>query len=256
MTSHFIWYELMTNDIAAASAFYSHVVGWTVQESGQPGMDYRMWTIEGTAIGGLMAVPPEAAAMGARPAWLAYLNVPDVDAKVAAVTAAGGKVMVPPTDIPNIGRFALIADPQGAAIYLMTPLGDMPSTAFAPGKTGHGGWHELHTTDNEAAINFYHAQFGFTQSGAMDMGPMGTYRLFNAEGSDSMLGGMMNNPALPHPAWLYYFCVPDINAAKSRLESSGGTVLNGPHEVPGGGWIIQARDPQGAMFALVGANLA
>jgi predicted enzyme related to lactoylglutathione lyase len=92
--------------------------------------------------------------------------------------------------------------------------------------------------------------FGWTQSDAIDMGPMGTYQLFATGGM--AVGGMMTrmDPAIP-PAWLFYVNVAEIGAAQARIEESGGAVLHGPHQVPGGSWIVQARDPQGAVFAVV-----
>ena len=256
--SSFIWYELMTRDVDAAIRFYSAVIGWTAQDSGTPGMDYRQWTIGGEMIGGLMAIPEEAAANGMRPTWLGYLDVADVDGCIAGLTAAGGSVHMPPTDIAGVGRMAMVADPQGAMFYVMAPNGVGPSRSFAPGETGHGGWHELATTDWEAALGFYSTQFGWAKSGAMDMGPMGTYLMFNTGGAavgGEAVGGMMNRDG-QRPAWTYYFNVDDIDGAKLRLENEGGAVLHGPVEVPGGSWIIQANDPQGAVFAVVGPRKA
>lgn len=252
--SHFIWYELMTNDVGAAAKFYGAVVGWSVSTSGQTDKDYRQWSIGGETVGGLMAIPVDAAANGMRPVWLGYLNVADLDASIAGIRAAGGELHMPPTEVPGVGSFAMVTDPQGAAFYVMTPLGTEASASFAPDRLGHGGWHELHTSDWRAGLEFYRSQFGWAQSEAMDMGPMGTYLLFNT-GADA-IGGMMNSPDFPRPMWLYYFNVDDIHTAKTRVEAAGGVILNGPHEVPGGSWIVQARDPQGAMFALVGPNKA
>lgn len=250
MPSNFIWYELLTTDVDAAARFYGDVVGWTVKPSGQPGMDYRYWKVGETPIGGLMAMPPAADAPGMQPSWLGYVRVADVDATVAQMVGLGGAEVMPAMTIPEIGRMALVADPQGAALYVMAPEGDMAETAFAPGKAGHGGWHELHTTDREGALGFYGAALGWEATQALDMGPMGTYQMFKAGGPD--MGAMLNSPAFPRPAWLYYFNVDGIDAARMRIEAAGGTVLMGPHEVPDGQWIIQGRDPQGTIFALVG----
>ena len=247
--SHFVWYELITNDVDDAIRFYGEVIGWKTQDSGTPGMDYRQWTMDGTPVGGLMTIPPEAAANGMRPGWLGYLNVADLDASIADIQEAGGTLRMPVMDIPGIGRITLLTDPQGAAFYLIQPAMEGTSPAFTQGKPGHGGWNELHTTDWQAALGFYGAQFGWAKTEALDMGPMGTYLLFNAGGD--AIGGMMNSPNFPRPAWLYYFNVPDIGTAKARVETAGGTILTGPHEVPAGMWILQAQDPQGAMFALV-----
>lgn len=248
--SPFIWYELVTNDAEAAIRFYGAVVGWIARDSGTPGVDYHLLSIGDATVGGIMTIRPEAAAKGMRPIWLGYLGVADVDVAVAAAVAAGGTVHMAATDFPEIGRIAMITDPQGAAFYVMAPIGVGPSPSYAMGRPGHGGWHELHTSDWQAALGFYTAHFGWSQSDALDMGPMGTYLLFNTGGD--AIGGMMNDPQFPRPAWLYYFNVADIDAARARLEAAGGTLLREPHEVPGGAWILHGRDPQGAMFALVG----
>lgn len=252
-TNGFIWYELLTADPSAAAAFYGTVSGWSSRDAGTPGMDYVLFSVNGTDIAGMMALPPGAAGAGMHPGWLGYIGVEDVDKAVAALTAAGGTVHMPSTDIPGVGRFAMVADPQGAPFYVMRGDSPEPSAAFRVGVPGHGGWHELHTTDWKAAFTFYADQFGWAQSDAMDMGPMGTYLIFNAGGV--AIGGMMNSPDFPRPSWLYYFNVDDIDAALGRITAAGGRVLNGPEEVPGGIWIIQAEDPQGAMFAIVGPRI-
>jgi len=186
--------------------------------------------------------------------WLGYVHVPDVDASIGEIEAAGGALSMPATDIPGVGRIAMVNDPQGAPFYVMTPKGGGQSVSFAPGQPGHGGWHELHTSDWRGARDFYFGRLGWGESHAMDMGSMGTYLLFNT-GADAV-GGMMNSSALERPTWLYYFNVDDIDAARLRVEAAGGAVVNGPHEAPTGAWIIQARDPQGAAFALVGPHKA
>ncbi len=251
--SQFIWYELMTTEIDAAAKFYGAVVGWTLHDSGMPGFDYRILHAGDTAIGGMLTLPEAAAAGGMKPGWFGYINVADVDACLAAVTAAGGSVCMPANDIPGVGRIAMIRDPQGAAIYVMAPSGTGPSTAFAPGKPGHCGWNELHAADGQAAFSFYSVQFGWSLSSEMDMGPMGKYLLFNA-GSE-MIGGMMTSPNMPHPAWLTYFMVDDITTAQVRVADAGGSVIHGAREVPGGAWVVNGIDPQGVMFALVGPKL-
>ena len=253
MLSSFIWYELLTSDPGAAATFYGAVLGWTVRDSGQPGMDYRIFNMHGVDVGGLMALPPGAAEAGMRPGWFGYISVADVDKCVARIVAAGGAEHMPVMSVPGVGRMAMVADPQGASLYVMSPIGRGPATSFAPGKPGHGGWHELHTKDWAAALAFYSAQFGWAKVHAMDMGPRGTYLQFNF-GSGDMVGGMMNDSKGPRPYWLYYFNVDDIAAAAKRVAANGGETLIDPHQVPTGDWIIQGRDPQGARFALVGGK--
>jgi predicted enzyme related to lactoylglutathione lyase len=244
----FIWYELLTDDITAASRFYGSVVGWSDRDAGSPDMDYRLWCMDGVPVGGLMTIPDKAVANGVRPMWLGYIHVPDVDAAIAATVSAGGVERMAPIEAPGVGRFATVTDPQGAPIYVMTPAGEGVGVSFAPGRLGSVGWNELRTTDAETALKFYETQFGWGRSPNMDMGPMGTYWMFNTGGD--AIGGMMTLRD-QRPCWLFYFNVEDIGAAKQRVEQGGGTVVNGPHEVPGGQWVVQGRDPQGAMFALV-----
>jgi predicted enzyme related to lactoylglutathione lyase len=143
----------------------------------------------------------------------------------------------------------VVADPQGAVIALFQGMGEVPA---APMMTpGTVGWNELMAVDAAAVWPFYAAMFGWTKGDALDMGPMGTYQLFAAEGV--VCGGMMTKPAeVPAPYWAYYFAVADIDAALARAAGRGATVLMGPMEVPGGAWVVQALDPQGVFFALVG----
>ncbi len=148
----------------------------------------------------------------------------------------------------------MIRDPQGAALYIMAPANAGISTAFARGKPGHAGWNELRTTDAPAAFAFYSAHFGWGKSGEMDMGPMGPYILFNTGAEQT--GGIMRSPNFPHPMWLAYFTVDDIDAAAARLQTAGGSLVWGPQEVPGGDHVLHGRDPQGALFALLGPKHA
>jgi len=249
MAGHFIWYELMTSDLDAAIAFYGDVIGWKVIAGTTPGMDYRMIRAGGKDIGGMMALPETPNATGLQPGWFSYVNVPDVDAELLAFEAAGGKVLWPANDIPDVGRFAMVADPQGAAIYVMTPAMGGESGAFDRKAEGHCGWNEYHARDQTTAFDFYAGRLGWETSDAMDMGPMGIYQTFSADGVQT--GGMMNSP-MPHPTWLFYFNTGDIDAAVERIEKSGGAVQRSPMEVPGGQWAVTARDPQGAMFGLLG----
>ena len=248
--SRFVWYELMTTDPAAARAFYTQVVGWQTADAGMPGMDYTLLSAASHQIGGLMALPPEASAAGVPPNWAGYVAVDDVDAKAAALQQAGGSVRRPPADIPGVGRFAVVADPYGAAFCLFKGNQQGPMTSPAAGTPGTVGWHELMAGALEPAWAFYSQLFGWTKADAIDMGPMGVYQLFTA--GDAPIGGMMTRPPeMPVSAWLYYFNVDAIDAGVGRIQAAGGKVVNGPMAVPGGSWIVQASDPQGAMFALV-----
>lgn len=252
-----IWYELMAKDPAGARRFYDQVVGWKIDEAPPAGMamDYRMIAAADGFVGGLATLTEAMCAQGARPCWMMYLGVDDVDACVADVTAAGGQVHLPAFDIPNVGRIAMLADPQGATFYVMRgSTQDATSTACDPMNPGHGAWHELHTTDGVAATDFYAEQFGWKRETAMDMGEMGKYQIFSIGGK--ALGGIMRDPQFPQPDWLIYFRVNDIEAAAGRIRAAGGQVVFGPSEVPGGDWIVNGRDLEGALFALVGPKQA
>lgn len=247
--SKFVWYELMTSDVDAAESFYKTVLGWNSEAwGGGAEMHYVIMKAANLPVAGVMAIPDEAAGMN--PAWVGYIYAADVDAATESVRKAGGKVFREPSDIPEIGRFSVVTDPQGAVFMLFTPKGEGGASA-APMTPGHVGWHELMATDWKSAFDFYAGQFGWTKKEAVDMGPMGTYQLF-AAGGDAIGGMMTKPPQIPAPHWLYYFNVVDIDAASERVTNNKGQVVMGPMEVPGGAWIIQCTDPQGAHFALVG----
>jgi uncharacterized protein len=248
----FVWHELLTSDPAAAKPFYTEVVGWGTSQwpappDGAP-VDYTMWMAGEAPVGGLMTLPPDAAAAGAPPNWLAYVAVPDVDATIAQATQLGGGVLMPAMTMPGVGRFAVLRDPQGAAFAVITGEGSSP--AETDPRPLEFSWHELVTTDYKAADAFYHALFGWETKSEFDMGPMGIYHMF---GRDRFTyGGMFNKPAeMPAPPhWLHYVQVESADAAAERATRAGGTVVNGPMEVPGGDRIAQIMDPQGAMFAV------
>ena len=246
----FVWYELMTSDATAAEAFYRSVIGWQTADAGMPGMKYTLLSVGESAIAGLMDLPAEARAAGARPGWLGYIAVDDVDARLAQVLQAGGAMHHPAQDIPGVGRFATVADPQGAVFCLFKGLSEQAPPQPAAGTPGTIGWRELYAGDLASAWLFYSTLFGWTKDEAIDMGERGIYQLFAAGGP--AIGGMMTRPSeVPQPCWLYYISVDAIDAAAARVTAAAGQVVNGPMEVPGGSWIVQCLDPQGAMFAMV-----
>ncbi len=253
MSTHhgsFVWYDLMTTDPTAAEAFYRGVMGWSAQDSGVPDRSYTIFSSAQMPMGGLMAIPPHLREAGAQPRWTGYVAVDDVDAFATRVTEAKGAVHRAPEDIPGVGRFAVVADPHGAVFVLFKGASDAQGPQAAPGTPGHTGWHELNAGDRESAFAFYSGLFGWTKAEAVDMGPMGIYQTF-ATGGPAVGGMMTRTESMPPPAWLYYFNVEAIDAAVARVNDEKGKVINGPLQVPGGSWIIQCVDPQGAMFALV-----
>ena len=252
----FIWYELMTPDAEGSKTFYDAVVGWNIGEGVAEYNGYRMiGTADGGFTGGVLPITDEMQQHGARPTWLGYLNVRDVDAKVAEIESAGGKTLMGATDIPNVGRIAMVADPQGAPFYVMKPIPpegkeNQASTVFSPTDQGRCAWNELSTSDPVAARQFYGQQFGWTSDNFMPMGEHGEYRFIDNEGLT--LGAIAGAMEGQHPHWRFYFRVPSVGSAKQTVEAKGGKVIMGPMEVPGGDRIVIGIDPQGAEFALVG----
>lgn len=248
-----IWYELMTADPDASKAFYDGVVGWTIE--GQPAgeMDYRMITTTGgDNAGGVFRLTEEMAAQGMKPRWLFYLGVDDVDATVAAIKAHGGAIHMPPFDMPDVGRMAFVADPQGNSFYVMRGFPDEQSTAFDRTGLGKCNWNELATTDQAAGNAFYADVFRWTYPEKMGMpGDMGDYVFVEVGGQ--RIGATMKAGVPEQPTgWQFYFRTPDIEAAAEKVKALGGMVHMGPHEVPGGDRIIVASDPHGVPVGFVG----
>jgi hypothetical protein len=254
----FIWYELMTPDAEGAKAFYDAVVGWNIGEGVAEYNGYRMiGRSDGGNAGGVLPLSAEMQQHGARPTWLGYIHVQDVDRKVADIEAAGGKALMPATDIPNVGRIAMVADAQGAPFYVMKPIPPAndphgKSDVFSETAQQRVGWNELSTSDPAAARRFYGDQFGWNSEEFMSMGEMGEYRFWDHHGQ--RIGAVCGTMPGGHTKWRYYIRVPSISAAKGVVEQKGGTVAMGPHEVPTGDWILIGTDPQGAEFALVGGQ--
>ncbi len=247
-SGRFVWYEHLTRDVPAAVAFYSDVVGWTTQAFGEGGGDYLMWVGSQGPLGGVMRLTEALERMGVPPHWTAHVQVDDVDGTVARARSLGGKVWHEPTDIPTVGRFAVIGDPQGAVLSTFQPASAM--TLHDPSKDGEFCWNELLTSDSAAAFPFYSSLFGWKILEELDMGPAGTYRVFGL--GERRLGGMMTAPKgtpMP-PMWIFYVSTRDLEGAIGRAVKRGAKVMNGPMDVPGGGRIAQLTDPQGAAFAL------
>ncbi len=245
----FVWYELMTTDIEAANAFYASVVGWGVRDASVRGSTFSVFTAGGSPVAALMNVPEDARRMGATPQWIGYVGVDDVDAAVDRVKQSGGRVYVPPTDVPDMSRFSVVADPQMATIAVVKGLESSRARSAEPGAPGRFGWHELLAADWETAFAFYSELFGWRKANS-HTGDMGTYQAFCV--GEETIGGMFSKPeTLPIPFWLYYFNVDDIEAAAKRVEAGGGQIVYGPTAVPGGALIVHCLDPQGAIFALL-----
>ena len=253
----FIWYELITSDPDGAKRFYDAVVGWNVEASSTFPNGYRMiGRSDGKMAGGVLPLTEEMKALGARPMWLGYIHVKNVDSAADAIKADGGQVPVAPFDIPDVGRIAMVTDPVGVPFYIMDPKPpagqpNSESDVFDPMKPQHVRWNELSTTDQDGAIAFFERHFGWTQEGGMPMGEMGDYKFVQANGVG--IGAIMPKPAQsPMSAWTTYFGVDDIDRGTKAITDGGGQLLYDPMEIPGGEYAVAAIDPQGALFGLVG----
>jgi predicted enzyme related to lactoylglutathione lyase len=242
-----LWHDLMTTDTSAAKEFYRKAVGWPSQPWDQD-PSYTFVLGPQGPVAGLMGMPPDAPA-GTPPFWSLYIGTPDLGATVAVAQRLGAKLCKEATEIPTIGRFAILTDPQGAAFTLFTPFDDS-APSNAPPPIGDFSWHELATTDFEAAFRFYSELFGWQEMERMDMGPNGIYFIFGWDGEQR--GGMYNQPpGMPGPPnWLSYASVANTDASVARAKAAGGRVINGPMDVPGEGRVAIMMDPQGAVFAV------
>jgi predicted enzyme related to lactoylglutathione lyase len=243
----FVWYELITTDMAAAQAFYGKVMGWGARDAAEPHLAYTLFTSDGAAACGLMGLPK--GATDATPRWMGYVGVSDANADTDRIRRLGGAVYVPPTDT-NIGRISVVADPQTANFALVEGLKVDQSSRAEPGKPGPVSWRELVSADREKAFDFYGELLGWEKAeGETD--PADAYEVFSVGGQTA--GGIYTQTAIDSvPFWLFYFNVSDIDAAVERVKNNGGQILDRPVELPGGIGIVRCRDPQGAAFGLEG----
>jgi predicted enzyme related to lactoylglutathione lyase len=247
--SRFVWYELITTDMAAAKAFYTEVVGWGAQDASTSDLAYTLFTAGRAEVSGLIDLPEDARKMGTTPWWMGYVGVKDADVTADRIKRLGGAVYVPPMN-SNIGRISVVADPQRATLGLVEGLKPRQQQPAEPGKLGRVGWHELIAADREKSFAFYGELFGWQKEDA-ETGPTDTYQLFSAGGQT--IGGMRTkHPMEPGPFWLYYFNIGDIDAATELVKTGGGQILEDPQELLDGSWIARCTDPQGATFALQG----
>jgi hypothetical protein len=244
-----VWHELATTDRDGAKSFYSPVTPWKTAPW-EDARNYELLSVDDEPIGGLTQIRPEHTAKGIVPHWLPFVLVYDVDETARQAAALGGRVLRPPTEVPHVGCWAVIADQHGARIGIFEPADRPPGNDETP-RIGEFSWHELATDDYKAAADFYRALFRWEKTGDYDMGEMGTYHMFGRAGQ--VYGGIFNRPAqIPTVNWLSYVRVEDVKSASDTVKKLGGNVMNGPMEVPGGDWIAQCTDPQGAAFALHG----
>jgi predicted enzyme related to lactoylglutathione lyase len=239
----FVWHELITPNGAGAHEFYGKTLGWT-RQGWEHDASYQMFAAANGPFGATIE------RRDAVPHWLPYVGVTDVDATVDAAMRLGATVTTPATELPNAGRFAVLADPQGAEFGVHGSPGE--PRPEPPVTYGDFSWHELATNATvDEAFGFYSELFGWDKVDTYDMGPAGAYLLFGRNGQ--RLGGMFKkgDTGKPGPAyWVGYVRVKDVDRTVEAMKDARAAVLNGPMEVPGGDRIAQLADPHGAFFAV------
>lgn len=243
----FAWYDLVTPDAAASSAFYRRVVGWGTQSWGEGPDPYTMLVAGETPIGGLERSAEALARTGGRSHWLGYLAVADLDGALAQALARGAKQLDEIRHVPSVGRMVLVADPFGATFHIFGPESAAPPRSGPPG-AGEIIWHELATSDAPAAMAFYCEVFGWERGAEMPMGD-GTYYLFRYRGRDA--GGVFSSPEMPTTQWTFYPRVADAKTACAAIAPAGGQVALEVMQVPTGDFVAVGIDPHGAMFGVV-----
>jgi predicted enzyme related to lactoylglutathione lyase len=242
----FVWHELHTSDRVKAAKFYGTLMKWETKEVPMgPGDPYTLCLINGKDHAG---ITKSMAPANVPPHWLPYLAVEDVDKSAAKVTELGGKILMQPMDIPNVGRFAAVTDPQGAAFAIYKGAKDYPEETATP-PVGAFCWEELATSDPDAAVKFYTSLFGYTTE-SKDMGPMGTYHILK-RGDRQTAGVMKLQPgAPPHSHWLEYVHMTDVDGTVRNAKEMGATLVFGPQDIPSIGRFAILADPTGAAIAV------
>jgi predicted enzyme related to lactoylglutathione lyase len=238
---HFVWREYASSDVPATVAFYTALFGWTTEEQDMGPMGkYTLFKSGDSQVAGVMSMP------GVHPHWRQYCTVPSVDSAVETAKGLGGTIVVPPTDIPTVGRFAAVNDLQHAGLCPFTP--SMPGSPPAgPPPAGTFCWDELMTSDPQAALSFYKAIYGWTTS-TMEL-PNGPYHVLYA--GAAMVGGIMKAPMPEVPShWMSHVAVADLDAALAKASSLGAKIIVPPTPVPNMGKFAVVLDPAGADFAL------
>lgn len=250
----FCWVELQTKDLAAAKKFYGEILGWQFEDMPMPSGTYAMAKLGGKQVAGLLAQMPEAAKAGMPPVWGCYIATADVKATTDRAAKLGGKVLLGPTPM-GPGTFSVIADPSGAVF--MPWHADQPMGGFLVGEPGSVVWNELLTSDADAAKRFYTELFGWkADPQPMPGDPTKTYTLLKI--GDVQIGGLMaqtpDMKGVPS-AWATYFGVDDADATFAKATRLGGQTMVPPTNIPGIGRFAWIQDPQGAVFAILRAQM-
>ena len=244
----FCWLELATSNRSAAAKFYSNLFGWTAEDLPMgPEMTYTMLRLGGSDVGGAYQLMKEQVDAHVPPHWMLYIKVESADASAAKAVKLGAKQIVEPSDIPNVGRFAVLQDPTGAAISVFQPGKHRGLTTFQ--QIGALCWADLNCTDPAKAAAFYGEWLGWK----FDTGKDGYRHIINGTNNEDMIGGIppqMHAPPGTPSHWMSYFAVADCKAAAAKAAELGASTLMPANLIPEVGTIAVLADPQGAVFAL------
>jgi predicted enzyme related to lactoylglutathione lyase len=247
-TGSFAWLELATIGRKAAKDFYSSLFGWASEDMPMgPDMTYTIFRISKGDVAGAYELMKEQLDMHVPPHWMLYVNVVSADESAAKAVQLGARQIVAPSDIPNVGRFAVLQDPTGAIISIFQPGNRGGMTVF--GEIGALCWADLNTSDPEKASRFYSSWLGWTYETGKD----GYRHILNGIGSENMIGGIppqMHAPPGTPSHWMCYFNVADCHAIAARAAQLGASTLMPATLMPDVGTIAVLADPQGAAFAL------
>ncbi len=237
----FVWHELMTSDVPKAVAFYGALFGWTFEDMQMSNGTYTMVHADGKGIGGILGMDGQ---VGIPTHWVGYVSAPDIDAAAETATKAGGLVVMAPTDIPGVGRFAVVVDPQGAVTMPFRSIHGDP----VPGAPGVGTfcWDQLNVADPQAVAPFYKALYGWSKTDS----PMAPDMFVFTHEDGEMAASLMKAPEGVHGHWLSYVVVTDLTAANAKAIAHGATVMMEHIEVPTMGTFSVIQDPVGAYIAL------
>ena len=233
----FVWRENVSSDPQRAQDFYTQLLGWEIEHFTAGEFDCPMISANGQMHGGFPTVPE-----GTPPHWAGNVQVASVDDTIEKTKDAGGELVAGPMDIPEVGRYAVLKDPQGAIVVAFQPAGEGPQGA------GLFVWDELGTQDVDGAERFYNRVFGWTTT---DMGEeYGGYKIF--ELGETRVAGLMKMPDPSIPSmWTPYIAVDDTDAIVAKAQELGGSVLVEAMDIPAVGRIAVLKDPVGAAFGII-----
>jgi hypothetical protein len=245
----FCWVELGSTDAEAAKKFYSQLFGWGINDvPAGPDCVYTLLQLNGKDVAALYQLNEQQRSQGIPPHWLLYVSVASADESVKTAAALGGKVLLEPFDVFDVGRMALVEDPTGATFALWqarkhtgTQLQNQPYTLC---------WSELATNNTDAAAAFYTQLFGWSAK-AGEVAPIAYTEFING---GIPVGGMLQMTAewgeIP-PHWMAYFAVEDCDGSANQARELGADIKVPPTDIPKVGRFAVIQDPQGAVFAII-----